>query len=337
MESEACPFSVLPVDVCHSILTQAFQQLDQRHLLTITPLVCHLWHQLSLSTCTSLEVSLTTEEAVRQLASWIIKHGYRLLKLNLNVVTRAGMVPLLQALPAATQLKDLQLVCEEPADFRQVMQSISRLTKLTSLSFTNAETPPSAISSLLTLTELRSLALVNTSGWRKTSIHAIASSLVQLTSLDISGNDLEDYYSHLSALRSLTGLQQLPLDDVIVPSQHLAELDGLPVTAIGISLETTGDITTASSWLQPRLADKLESVCLIDWEAPSVIEGSDLLRLLPAFSAAGPQFKDLELHLTQLSPVVSQLTGLTQLTCLSLNYGTLDQGALCQLSTLSGL
>ena len=337
MDSEACPFSVLPVDACHSILTQAFQQLDQRHLLTIIPLVCHLWHQLSLSTCTSLEVKLTTEVAVHQLASWILKHGYRLLKLNLNVVTSIDVVPLLQALPAATQLKDLQLTFEEEADLGHVMQSVSGLTKLTSLSITNGETFPLSISSLLSLTQLRSLSLVDTSEWGYASIHSIASSLVQLTSLDLSGSDLEDCISHFSALRSLTGLQELRLDDIIVPSQLLAELDGLPVTAIGISFRTAGDVSVTSSWLRPRLTNKLESVWLTDWEAQSVIEGSDLVRLLPAFSAAGPQLKELELHLAHLSPVVSQVTGLTQLTRVVLSYGTLDQGALCKLSTLSGL
>ena len=337
MESEACPFSVLPVDVCHSILTQAFQQLDQRHLLTITPLVCHLWHQLSFSACTSLEVEVETSEAAQQFAAWVLKHRHRLLRLSVHDSEpyRAAVVkPLLEAIPAASQLRDLHLTSDNVFQECGFLQSLSSLT---CLSMHAVGIPPDTISSLLALTQLRSLAL--TKMFDLVDFTLIARSLVQLTSVEFSSNymELRNSIGQLSALRSLTGLQQLRLGDVCVPSQRLGELDGLPVTEIGVSINTAEEISIASSWLQPRLADKMESIWLTDSWGPQVIGESDLVKLLPALSAAGPQFKVLGLYFTHFNPLVSQLTGLTQLTSLALKDGTLDQGALQQLSILSGL
>ena len=333
MESEACPFTVLPVHVCHSILTQAFQKLDQRHLLTITPLVCHLWHQLSLSACTSLEVEVGKPEAVEAAAAWMLKHGHRLLSLSVNVLW-PDAVPLLEAIPAASQLRDLHLTTEYMFEECDFLQSLSSLT---CLRIHSVQIAPDDMPALLALTQLRSLALTYT--YELVDFNLIASSLVHLTSVEFSSSniDLETSPGQLSALRSLTSLQQLRLGDEYVRSQCLAELDGLTVTAIGINLRTSGDITIASSWLRPRLADKLESIGLADFGEPPLSEGSELVRLLPAFSAAGPQFKDLNLFFDEFSPLLSHVSGLTQLTRLALRDGTVDQAALCQLSSLSCL
>ena len=285
-----------------------------------------------------------TAEAVEQFAAWVLKHGHRLLSLSVSVpepseaeieadVVKPSLEAILQAIPAACQLRDLHLASEHMIEGCDFFQS---LPSLTCLSISSIEITPGALSPLLGLTQLRSLALNEMNVL--VDFDLIAGSLVQLTSVEFSSYhvDLTNSPGQLSALRNLTGLQQLRLGGY-APSQRLAELEGLPVTDIGIYVGNAADVSTAASWLRPRLADKLESISLTDWGSPPVIEGSDMLKLLPAFSAAGPQFKELVFGLAQISPLVSQVAGLTQLTRLSLGYGTLEQGALCQLSTLSGL
>ena len=101
MPADASAFSCLPLAVRDSLLQQAFQQLDQHHILGVAPRVCRLWHQLSLSIITSLDAKIsTTEEAAEQLRRWIQRHGTGLTSLDLilkePVCLAAAAMPLLQ-------------------------------------------------------------------------------------------------------------------------------------------------------------------------------------------------------------------------------------------------
>ena len=107
-------FSCLPLAVRDSLLQQAFQQFDQRHLFGVAPRVCRLWHQLSLSIITSLDVTISTSEAAEQLSLWVRHHGFSLQHLSLILSEPMRdctyeLQPLLQSVGAADQLHSLNL------------------------------------------------------------------------------------------------------------------------------------------------------------------------------------------------------------------------------------
>ena len=362
MESELCPFSVLPVAVRDSILTQAFQQLDQRRLLTITPFVCHLWHQLSLSTCTSLEMKLTTLEAAQQFAAWVLKHGPRLQNLEVDFVQLhpphalyVHMGPVVQAISAASNLCLLHLSCNCDVDFDvdfglhessdgrwDLPVSLSSLSSLSSLTISHGLHTSSMLPVIASLSQLRSLSLTYLMGRGGENgflfLPTIASSLVQLTNLEVSGSRfLYGDGNVLSVLRSLTGLQQLRLDAANISSKQLSALDGLPVTAIEINMGLNR-LSTISSWLQPRLLDKLECVQLLEDQYVRMASGgAALVELSSVLLSAGPQFCKLHLDVVNPCPLVSHLSGLTQLTELALFAAHVDEASLRSLAALVGL
>ena len=253
------------------------------------------------------------------------------------------MEPVVQAISAASNLGMLHLMsglCPQPGCF-DLSMSLSSLIKLTSLTISDGYVFPSTLPVIASLSQLRSLSLTYMiNGVRDVSfLPTIASSLVRLTNLDVSGSHfLYGDGSLLSVLRSLTDLQQLRLEVANINGRQLSALDGLPVTAIHIDMGLNR-LSTISSWLRPRLRDKLECVELSDSQMydRTCIEGSALVDLSPVLLSAGPQFRSLGLNVIDPCPLVSRLSGMTQLTELALTEGYINEATMRSLSALVGL
>ena len=142
MSADSSVFSCLPIAERDSVLQQAFQQLDQRHLFGVAPRVCRLWHQLSLSIITSLSAKVTTEEAAGQLALWMTHRGHVLHNMQLRIEGPGcpSLAPgaLLQTLGAAANLRSLHLWCDY---WDMSGTTLEALTQLTSLCIPGALSP----------------------------------------------------------------------------------------------------------------------------------------------------------------------------------------------------
>jgi hypothetical protein len=77
-------FSLLPLDVSESVLSQAVLQLDQRTHIGTVPLVCQYWKHIGLRTSHSATAHLTSEAALTSLTTWLSKYGPSLLHLNIG-------------------------------------------------------------------------------------------------------------------------------------------------------------------------------------------------------------------------------------------------------------
>ena len=217
MSADASAFSCLPLAVRDSLLQQAFQQLDQRHLFGVAPRVCRLWHQLSLSIITSLDVKITTEEAAEQLDLWIVNHGDTLVNMQLDSTlavcqTRAGR-SVLRSLGAAAQLRSLSILTNSSGTNLDV--ALPPLANLTHLSIDSCSVTPTMLSSILSFRSLNSLSLCymyvmhGANIWVSWSsmMEQMATSLVGLTSLDLGFHVSSEGLAHLRALPQLNGFQ----------------------------------------------------------------------------------------------------------------------------------
>ena len=110
---------------------------------------------------------------------------------------------------------------------------MSALSKLTYL-LTKGHISPSIVPGLCSLTQLKSLALISTITSADSLLPAIASSLVFLTSLDLSDSSEVVGPRSLPLLHiSVTELQQLCLYKVPISGQQLASLRCLPACDSG--------------------------------------------------------------------------------------------------------
>ena len=330
--TDSSVFSCLPNAVRDSILQQAFQQLDQRHMFGVAPRVCRLWHQVSLSISTSLDVRIRTAEAAEQLSLWISNHPTALKSLELNMAyadcNTEDVQPLLQSVGAADQLCSLSLF--SPQTYHPLLDlSLTMLTKLTSLRIVccgyNEATLPYSIPHLTTLKSL-SLSHMHSTAWQP-FMQQISACLVQLTSLNLRSLwDIEAI--DIAVLCALPQLQQLQLDCKL-PAKSLSKLGTLPVTAISISMcegDTEADLT---SWLRQSAAD-LRELALHSGYGSNHIATPSLVPLQQAL-----QLRDLLVLGVQLK--MTEVGALTQLTKLVLDSCELDDRAVCTMSALSGL
>ena len=340
MDTDACPFDVLPYELRDSILMQAFQQLDQQHLLTIVPLVCQLWHQLSLSTCTSLDVKLKSNTAAQQLAQWILQHGSALGRLSITAQPYPASVDqqLLQSLSSAAQLSSLMLDLAGNDDTCSV--NLASLTKLTSLSILSARLSATTVSSLVSLTKLHELNLIGVEADADVDcsklMKDLGSQLVKLTSIDLSSNNLFSW-SDYCALKALPLLTQLHLRGVRILCHDLISSGrGLPIASARVRLDAA-DVTQFTAWLLVKMPGELQYLQL--WDKEPTSEEAVVAKLVAAVKVAGPQFKSLGLYSFHNlnSYHMAEVAGLTQLTSLCLWGLRIDDAALCQLSSLSSL
>ena len=336
MSADASAFSCLPLAVRDRLLQQAFQQLDQRHLFGVTPRVCRLWHQLSLSIITtSLDVTITIEAAAEQLSLWIKNlgaAGLRILVLHLDqaVCGTPAARSLLQSLGSAMQLRSLDISSTHLPAVLDV--PLPPLTNLTSLSIRRCSLNPTVVSSILNLSSLNSLSLMvldvdalGAAGDYWSSImEQMVTRLVGLTSLDLGILVSIEGLAHLCALPQL---KRLSLGPFCVPATSLRHLDSrLPVTSIYISSRTES-LTNAASWLHTA-APGLEHLFLRNLGIATAPAS-----FLPLHKAVHLE----SLYLGNLRPDFTQLAALTQLTKLTLRNCDMRDSDVCILSALTGL
>ena len=336
MSGESSAFSVLPLSERDSLLQQAFCQLDRRHLFGVAPRVCRLWHQLSLSIITSLDVKITTEEAAEQLSLWVRNHGAGLnsVVLRLDVPGSLGPMPrtLQQSLHGAHQLRSLTLSRASTLAPAQFLVPVHQLTSLTNLSISALQPPAGILASLLRMTQMKGLQLHNVDiieQWEP-YMEQLATCLVGLSSLEFSCTSVSP--AALVQLHKLPLLKQLVIEEpMTMHASSLRQLEGLPITRIcmGVQQATQGDL---SRWLQ-HTADHLHDLSICHPLHPT-----DPFAFLPVHEVTLHKAVHLKkLMACALQPNVAHVAALTQLTSLWLMYCGLDDTAVCKLSTLCNL
>ena len=328
MSADSSAFARLPLAVQDSLLQQAFQQLDQRHLYGVVPRVCQLFHQLSLSNVSSLDVTVTTGAKAELFSLWMQKHGSRLDSLVLTVNEPGRLVQ--HSIAAAEQLRSLTLTCSTPWDRVTLDAPLHSLTKLTKLSidgFYNPTTP--VLNSILGLKGLNSLTLRGVFELSNGFMHQLSIRLVKLTYLDLRGSRVG--LPALISLRSLPDLKELLVWRAF-RGVDLLQLDTLPLTSVAVALEgtTQADLTV---WLR-NAAGCLQCLKFIGGTESTALA----LHELPLHQVA--QLESLRMYDVELSAVhasISALAQLTQLTSLDLYQCGLDDAAVCKLSVLSNL
>ena len=336
-------FSRLPIDIRDSLLQQAFQQLDQRHMFGVAPRVCHLWHQLSRSVKrTSLSVFITTAEAAEQLTLWMQNHGTTLqsleLRLALWVCRISQLQPLLQSVGHADHLHSLVILAGSNLGFRGYSLptldiSLTNLTSLVSLHVRGCDLMVGPLrDSIPTVTTLRSLSLntidSDTMPWAP-FLQQIATSLVQLTCLElISTTNMRD--EDLAQLRILPQLQQVQLPNYCVFASQLSKVGPLPISTFVI-LMTEGTEADVHSWLQQSAASLRELVFRL-----SEYLRNDFVSIPPLVPLQhSPLLRSLTL--LDMQPNMTHLAALTQLTGLVLKRCGLDDAGIVRLAGLSEL
>ena len=328
-------FSCLPIAVRDSLLQQAFQQLDQRHLFGLAPRVCRLWYQLSLKMITSLDVTISTPESAEQLNLWVTNHGASLQHLSLDMAEpvcrrTSELQPLFKSVETADQLRSLNISiargCNPVLDL-----SLTMLTKLTSLRIKGCDASGGTLrESIPHATTLRSLSLDsidNLLEWG-TFMQQVSTSLVYLTCLELNGVFGGILATDIAVLRALPQLQQLQLK-CLIPARHLSKLGSLPFTVMHIYMCDEGEEADVCNWLQ-QSATNLRELFFFSGCCSSRIPVPPLAPLQQAL-----QLRDL--IITGLRPSMTEVAALAQLTRLALEYCALDDRAVCRLSSLSAL
>ena len=259
MDSTGCYFSDLPTELCDAVLQQAFKQLDQRHQYGIAPLVCRLWHTLSVSCSSSIDVEVKTEAAGESLISWVGRNGSNLTHFRVSFAAfrnnGASLVPkqLLQTAvsTAANQLENLQFQGTRSRTLCDVR--LPRLNHLTTLAFTSCHLPPDTVSSLSAQTQSRSLDISSSSSISgpdtNSMIMEVSTKLTGLTSLDLSHTSIwlgkgMSSESIRAITASLSQLSVLRLEDVKVSAHILANL-GPKVTVLATGISTAEDTSSS--------------------------------------------------------------------------------------------
>ena len=331
MSSDSSAFGCLPLAVRDSILQQAFQQLDQRHLCGVAPRVCRLFRQLSLSITTSLSVRLQSEDAAEQFSLWMQNHGAGLGSLVLVIDEDGRLV--LHSLAAAEQLRSLTLSTGRLSLEVKLDAPFYTLTNLTRLSISGFYPTDPVLDSLLGLTRLHSFSL---NRWQLQSMvdhlwepfmEELATSLVALTYLDFSETPVE--VNGLIKLRNLPNLRELLVDEHF-PAARLFELDALPILSISARVEenTLGHL---APWLWGNSVSRLQKLVFrgpLQGPIPETVHGFPL--------QLATQLHTLLIEDIQLRPVhMEAITQLTQLTTLRIWHCGLDDAAVCELSVFS--
>ena len=330
MAADSSAFSCLPLAVRDSILQQAFQQLDQQHLVGVAPRVCRLWHQLSLSIINSLVAKIGTAEGAEQLSLWMQNHGAGLDTLNLQVFESAQS--LFHAFGAAEQLCTVTLASTSWYQ-RFFNVALHPLTNLTRLGIGSSLPTAPVIDSILGLTLLESLsisAVVGGHNWQHL-VPQLATRLIKLTNLELSDMGQGARPATLNHLRSLPDLKDLQV--CVVPDSELPLMGRLPITSAHFRVSDESQLGNLNAWLE---------------DAPGCLQ---LLWLMGSYSGSysgsvavcahglhlhiATQLKSLGMRRVQ--PDTAEVAALTNLTSLMLGSCGLDDAAVCKLSTLCSL
>jgi hypothetical protein len=339
METEdACFFDRLPSAMRDSFLQQAFKLLDQHHQLQVVPLVCRLWQQLVPSTCTSLKIKVMDCGAAVDIKSWLRKVKPPLESIELEIGDSEWMEVEVREL--------LEVVCEKVSlrslkvdDLIAVDSdiSLSSLTNLTSLDLHGFNLGIQTRDSVLLLTQLRHLKLIDM-GIKQEALlsllQGLASSTLHLTTLDILSGTTLTNPQQLLPLTSLRSLKHLGLNYIAVEAEGMTALNHLPITSIRVIIKD-GQVRDVCSWLQGG-GVKLDTLNLTgDIFEPLPLLDVELL--MSHLRTCVPQLQSLSvLCMTQLNHSTG-LAGLTQLTKLLVHMSDVDDVALLRLCALTGL
>ena len=338
MDADACPFSRLPEDVRDAILIQAFKQLSQRQCRGTVPLVCSPWQKLSLSSCSSIKARIRRAASAQQLAAWLRKDSSNLHSISIHIlenVSAAIAGDICDAISKIMPLRSLSLTSHD-SDRRSLSPVLSSLTNLTSLSLCKWDVSQADTVAVAALTKLRSLKLADISGSHAQGIQFltdIASSLKQLTSLEMSSWTCS---TDLRPLTALSQLQELHLKHMNMHCSSLRQLQPLPLRSVCIDVNASS-MSEFACWIQ-RCASRIMNLS-IRGTLGSPPAPAQLIQLLNSLSrSASPQLQRLALWSCRMDhEAVAHLKPLTQLTELVLGQCSLNDLAGCQLAPLSNL
>ena len=256
-------FACLPVHLHDSFLTQAFQQLDEKHLFSVAALVCHHWHSLALSSCSSISLVSPAAGTVRSLKE-LLQHcslpNLRHLNIFLShlptvqaeaeVVAEAAL--LYSAVTKLTQLQSLESSVALSSHHIHGT-TLSALTNLTKLAITSNQRH--AFVSISALTNLRHLTILADLPSRLSLEHALQSlstSLVNLTSLEIITGVAAAVPSlrSVASMAAMPSLQQLFMYSFVVKPLDVVALQHLPLTHIYIMYEAPSELNHVQKWLR---------------------------------------------------------------------------------------
>ena len=346
MEAADCPFSQLPCGLLHYFLTEAFKQMDFSHQQGISPLVCRQWKQLALLVCSSLDIELPNARSFRDFACWLRKFGERLEAIKLVVVPIPSCSSLLQPIGQFVQLRSLSLHSSLPAggyNTGTLDADLSPLTNLTTLSLHQWMLEDCIILSLPSLTQLRSLALVQTMpcGYGAGAaaldpiVPKISTSLEHITRLDLTGSDWAAR-GNLGAVTALTGLSEFILAEAGLywsqfrPIQHLPSL--CPSFLIVFKHD---DVQEVAAWIG-SCGSRLESLDVVSYQFSPALPEDDLQQIISPITAKCFQLRHLGFSYCQLPETASQLRDLPKLASLFLQECIVSSSVQEQLSTVPG-
>ena len=343
MDADDCPFSRLPQGLRDAFLTQAFKQLDQHHCMCRVPLVCNPWQKLSLGSCSSIKAPVCSATSAKQLNAWLQRNSSKLDRVDVHIPVRKVSANfthgICDALSKTLALRSLSLAPYANYNRHNLSAVLSPLTTLTSLSLYNWHVSGADTAAMVALTQLRSLKLEGISGHHARSdqfVTTIASSLKQLTSLEISGWTCS---SDLRPLTALSYLQELHLKGTPRHYHVLSQLQSFPLRSVCIDV-CVFSASPVAFWIQ-SCASRLVSLGIRNsrgsyFSPPAPAQMSELLKTLSR--CASLQLQHFELWgCSTDQEAVAHLQPLTQLTKLVLRECSLNDLAVRQLAPLSNL
>ena len=219
---------------------------------------------------------------------------------------------------------------------------LSPLSNLTSLTINHASIYALTVSSIPTLSQLRSLDLRNTD-IREYPDHDLvegffpdlAANLEHLTSLNLSSCRWVCIFD-LPDLSELESLERLDIRGTHLMARDLGFLGPeLPVTSCTVSSCSPECLDQLSRWVKAGVANRIETLDLCHGWSLTLAQK---LQVVSAIASAGPQLKSLAIsNFGDMRSQMVQLAGLTQLTSLRVGLCPLDGAAVCQLTALTGL
>jgi hypothetical protein len=347
---DRCSFSILPKDASEALLQQAWQHLDQQHRFGIIPRVCSTWFHLSLPTFTSLELTLRDQGSMQQFAAWLRHHGSNLQhlsvrkKMQLSEPSCPLLLEVLGSINSCDSLTSLHLVCWNGP----ITLSEQLLTRLSSLSVRDYKGGTFNIGQLSRMRQLKALDL---SGSRvgieldEFEVHQLLSALPNLTSLDLTHSWLP--LKHLASCPNLPPLQELKLS--ITPSLFtdrffdLAYLPVLPCTSLHVDVCGPAPMEDFKTWSAGQQAKScLGKLTSMHWYKRGSLSSSSAQPMshdiVSCMADAAGQLRRLTLTGFNIASLkdLALLTGLTQLTSLTLGYaGPPDADVVTPLAALS--
>ena len=353
-------FPSLPLELQELVLSQALEQLDNKHKFGIAPCVNQQWHSLSLSTCRTLNLEGHLQQHVQPLRRWMSKNKGVLADITLRhqggtyhgVKEKLQSADLVEAICENTQLQSLALtniwLMEAYgrgmySSDNNIARNLTDLTSLTRLRLNCSPQMSAAVAQIFQLTTLRSLQLrdsifsTNDEFVIDDFINGIGKNLKQLTSLEVSLTReciMLDRFP--SSLLSLQHLQQLRMEGFMILPKDLPQAARLPWVAIAVRVQhdQRWAETTYQQWMQQQ--SLLQDLSLRSPSRGPTLPAAITTTYLSCLPSA-PMLRSLLIRKWDLVNGGACLSALTNLTSLSLEYCTLAQQTLSHIASMSSL